>query len=204
MATSDEARHCRQVARERRLRAEDAVTKERDEAQASAPHPGSGECDFCGSAPALGVALCETCRGVVEKHAAEPAPWWGVWVSNDLDPTFKGWWWDVRSGEQVSSEPLQTTETEARRTADALMENQATRTDSLGWRYTAKSYLPEQKGDEEEGVEELLTQAVALCEKIGLSKPDSRFPDNPRAAFQSAALKCAWAIRQLLKDRKTP
>lgn len=63
--------------------------------------------------------------------------WWGVWCEQ-VGSGKPGFWRNV-SG---STEPLQTTRTEAKRTAKACNEFQETRTDSLGWEYKARPYTP--------------------------------------------------------------
>lgn len=46
---------------------------------------------------------------------------------------------------------------------------------------------------------EALTRAVAICDAVALRRPDNLHKDDPRAAYQAAAAKCAWEIRELAK-----
>ena len=62
-------------------------------------------------------------------------PWWSVWCARKGEP---GFWRNARG----TNEPLQTTRTEAERVAASCNEFQRTRTDSLGWVYTAMPYKP--------------------------------------------------------------
>ncbi len=45
-----------------------------------------------------------------------------------------------------------------------------------------------------------LRRAAFLCDRLALGVPDNRHKDNPRAAYQAGAAKCAWEIRQLMKE----
>ena len=63
---------------------------------------------------------------------AETPQWWGVWGSAPGD-----------AGHWHGDPPLQTTRTEAARTAKALNEFSAERTDALGWRYEVRPWPPE-------------------------------------------------------------
>src|SRR5580700_288152 len=60
--------------------------------------------------------------------------WYGVWGRRE---GYAGHWHRV----QGTPNPLQTTRTEADRTAKALNEHAAERTDSLGWRYEVRPYV---------------------------------------------------------------
>jgi len=47
-----------------------------------------------------------------------------------------------------------------------------------------------------------LQLAVRVCDRLALGRPDNRMADNPRAAYQSGAAKCAWELRQLIRQVK--
>ena len=47
--------------------------------------------------------------------------------------------------------------------------------------------------------DEALSRAAVLCDRLALGRPENRYKDNPRAAYQAGAAKCAWGIRQLAR-----
>jgi hypothetical protein len=49
-----------------------------------------------------------------------------------------------------------------------------------------------------------LDTAAKECDDEALRRNDNRRHDNPRAAFQAAACRCAWRIRALLTPPPTP
>ena len=74
-------------------------------------------------------------RWPAETTMSDHEPWWSVWCARKGEP---GFWRNARG----TNEPLQTTRTEAERVAASCNEFQRTRTDSLGWVYTAMPYKP--------------------------------------------------------------
>jgi hypothetical protein len=56
-----------------------------------------------------------------------------------------------------------------------------------------------QAADPPPSVDDVLQQAAAICDKVALGRADNRFANKPRAAYQAAAAKCAWEVRQLAK-----
>lgn len=44
-----------------------------------------------------------------------------------------------------------------------------------------------------------LSRAAVLCDRQALGRPENRHKDDPRAAYQAGAAKCAWEIRQLAR-----
>lgn len=61
--------------------------------------------------------------------------WFGVWCEQDGKPGSGHW-----RGIHNTLKPLQTTRTEAERSAKVLNEGASERTDSVGWRYEARLY----------------------------------------------------------------
>jgi hypothetical protein len=56
------------------------------------------------------------------------------------------------------------------------------------------------EGDYLDGYVAGLRDARELCLKEQFQRPENRLKKNPRAAYQSAALRCAWVILQRLKE----
>jgi hypothetical protein len=58
-------------------------------------------------------------------------------------------------------------------------------------------------GDFREGYVAGMKDARSLCLEEQYKQPENRFRNNPRAAYQSAALRCAWVILERLKTLGT-
>jgi hypothetical protein len=114
--------------------------------------------------------------------------WWGVWCWRDNGPSF----WRGAQGRgpgEEGPELLETTETEARKTADRLNEFARERTDSLGWRYEARPFGHElarlrEIANAARGYLNSATAQVARYRRVALEKAVERwelaYPERPR------------------------